>query len=229
MKKFIYCLLLAITIFVNANSVYARSSSRSSSSRSSGSSWGSSTKTTTTKSNSIWSSSKTKAPSEKPTVKKTPTYSKTDSAAMAKAKTNGTNYKTKTEAQTVFKQKYASTYTSTYATQPTTRPSHIPQTTKIGDKNVNITYNVNRGGYGYMSPSGSWIMYDAMSDVAMMSMLMRQNSYAYDGMYIPTGHNVVRVNHHMPNHYNSNDGIIILWVLLFTVVFCFVAWIVCKK
>lgn len=83
---------------------------------------------------------------------------------------------TKDQAVNDFKTKHASTYTSSYKTEPTSRPSHIPQSTSVGGKTVNITYNSSNGGYGYMHPlTGAWMAYDVMSDMAMMSMLMHNN------------------------------------------------------
>jgi len=231
MKKIIGYLLVMSVVFASSNFAEARGSrssgSRSSSSRSS-SSWGSSSrKSTPAKSTSSWGSSKTRksTSSAKPTVKKTPTYSKADNTAMAKAKTAGTSYKSKAEATSAFKSKHAKQYTSSYTTKPTTRPTHIPQSTKVGGKDVNVTYNVNHGGYGYMGASGSWMAYNSMADVAMMSVLMRQNSYAYNGMYAPTGHNVVQVRH-APIH--SDTGTVLLWIFIIGIVVV-VCVIVAKK
>ena len=75
------------------------------------------------------------------------------------------------------KSKNAGKYPSKYAAKPATRPEHIPATTQVGGKPVNVTYNVNQGGYGYMGASGSWMMYDTMRDVAIMSLLMNRNGY----------------------------------------------------
>ncbi len=115
-------------------------------------------------------------------TKPTRTASKADKALAAKAKKNGTSFKNKKAATADFKKKNATKYKSKYASKPATRPSHIPSTTSVGGKNVNVTYNVNNGGYGYMGAGGSWMAYNAMADVAMMSVLMRSSGYHYAGM-----------------------------------------------
>lgn len=96
---------------------------------------------------------------------------------------NGTAFKTKAEAQKDFKSKYASKYTSKYDKEPATRPSHIPQTSQVDGKTVNITYNQASGGYGYWGGGGpglgTFIMYDMMSDAIMMNAMMNNQGYHY--------------------------------------------------
>lgn len=169
---------------------WGSSRSRSSSSRS---------RSSSSRSNSGWgrSSSKKATSSRKMT--------KADKALAAKAKKNGTSFKSKADAQKAFKSKYATKYTSKYKTKPTTRPSHIPQTTMVNGKSYNVTYNVNHGGYGYMGPLGTWIMYDAMMDAVMMNTLMRNQGYYAPGM------NTGVVVH-------SNGGAVLLWVLVSIIV-----------
>jgi len=114
---------------------------------------------------------------------------------------------TKEQSMAKFKSDPAMTskYTSKYTTKPATRPTHIPETTTVGGKTVNVTYNSAHGGYGYMGPSGTWMMYDAMSDAVMLSALMSQNHYYYQGH--PSLGSTAVVHH-------SNAGMTILWVLL---------------
>ncbi|MCK9272457.1 hypothetical protein M0P65_02820 [Candidatus Gracilibacteria bacterium] len=104
--------------------------------------------------------------------------SKTDQALANKATMSGTQFTSREAAQTAFKQKYATQYTNKFDREPATRPEHIPATFKDGNRNVTVVYNQGNGGYGYYGPSGAWIMYDAMRDVAMMNMLMSRNNYA---------------------------------------------------
>ena len=133
----------------------------------------------TVKKNSSWGKKKAKASSSK--------GSKADKALYENAKRNGTSYKTRGEASSAFKTKMAnqkradgnSTYSSKYATQPGSRPGHIPQSCKSGGNTYNISYNTQYGGYGYMGMGGTWMMYDAMADAAMMGMLMRNQGYYY--------------------------------------------------
>lgn len=71
-------------------------------------------------------------------------------------------------------------YTSQYKTEPAKRPSHIPETYSKDGKTYNVTYNQNQGGYGYWSGGGpglgTFMMYDMMSDMAMISMLSASHS-----------------------------------------------------
>ncbi len=66
---------------------------------------------------------------------------------------------------------------------PTTRPDYIPETTRVGGRTYDVTYDVSQGGYGYWMGggpgAGRWVMYDPMADTAMTTMLMNRNSYYY--------------------------------------------------
>ena len=181
----------------------SRSSWGSSSRSSSRSSWGSSSKSSSSSKKSSWgSSSKGKSTSSKSTVSRPKTttsktsipapkkklvprkpISATDKKRIAAAKTSGTYYKNRDKATADFKAKHAKTYTSKYATKPATRPAHIPQTYSSGGRSYNITYNAGYGGYGYMGPSGSWIMYDMMTDAIMMNAMMNQRGYIVERDY----------------------------------------------
>ena len=77
-------------------------------------------------------------------------------------------------------------YTSKYTSKPATRPDHIPASTKVGNTTYNVTYNQQHGSYGYMGPSGSWIMYNAMSDAVMLTALMQRNNYVHTHAVTPT-------------------------------------------
>lgn len=96
------------------------------------------------------------------------------------AKKSGTAFSSKSAAISDFKSKHGSLYGSKYSSKPATRPSHIPSTTSSGGTTYNVNYNSQYGGYGYMS-GGRWIMYDAMADVAMISILMSNRGYYYGG------------------------------------------------
>ena len=163
----------------------SKSSKSWGSSSKSKSSWGSSSKkskakTSSSKSSSKWSN-KTKASSSRPKTKTETKKSKISKDNYKKAVQNGTAFKTKEAAAKDFKSKHASKYTNKYEKEPTTRPNHIPQTTQHNGQQVNINYNQSQGGYGHWSGGspgiGTWIMYDAMSDMVMMSILMNQNNY----------------------------------------------------
>jgi hypothetical protein len=214
MNKFLSGLILAAMLLCNVDAATrsSGSSSRSSSSgsRSSGS-WGSkssaapkpaapapkpSTPAPSTPSKS-WGSSKPAAPAIAPTTqpKVAPKPSATDTALKAKS-VQTANTKTREQATTEFKQKNAAQYTSKYVSEPKTRPTHIPTTTMVGGNNYNVVYNGGFGGYGYYNSLGTWIMYDAMMDTMMLSMLMNNHGH-YNYSHTTT----------MTTHYITNsDG-----------------------
>jgi hypothetical protein len=213
MKKFLALLLMVLCVsYCDAKPPSggfrssSRSSFRSSSSTKSGG-WGS--KATPTPSVSKPSTSGawgSKSATTSPAAPK----SAVDNAAYKAAKTSGKAFTTKDAAVADFKAKSAAKYTSTYKTEPTTRPSHIPTTTTVGGSNVNISYNSQYGGYGYMHPSlGTWMMYDMISDAAMMGVMMQR-----DGYYVGAQPAVI--------HHSSGGGNILI-----IVVFCTILAIVC--
>lgn len=95
-----------------------------------------------------------------------------------RARQQGTTFQTRSQAESAFRQRNASQYSSKYPTQQSTRPSHIPQTTRVNGQTVNVNYNAGLGGYGYFM-GGQWILYSAMADAAMLSVLMSRNNYYY--------------------------------------------------
>ena len=101
-------------------------------------------------------------------------------SSYQRARSNGTTFQTRQQAEKAFVGRNASQYPSRYASQPGNRPSHIPQNTRIDGRNVNVTYNAGLGGYGYLHPSlGTWVLYSAMADAAMLGVLMSSNHYYY--------------------------------------------------
>ena len=188
--------LVFVATGLSSSDAFARrgggSSSRSSSSRSS--SWGSSSRSSSQSRTSMWGGSSRSSQSTSyglsssgsRTRNQTPARSAVDQKVYDKAKASGTAYSSKSEAVSAFKSKYSNQYTSRYASKPATRPNHIPSTTSVGGKTYNIIYDQRRGGYGYMGPGGSWRMYDAMADAAMLSILMPRHYYYYDQPYMRT-------------------------------------------
>lgn len=122
-------------------------------------------------SNKGWGSSTKKAGTSKKATK-------ADKKAYEKAKANGTTFKDRKSAAADYKKKNAVKYGSTYTSKPATRPGHIPPTTKVGGSQTTIIYNQSHGGYGYMNAMGTWMMYDAMADVAMAGYYNRQMASA---------------------------------------------------
>lgn len=186
MKKFLALLLMVLCVsYCDAKPPSggfrssSRSSFRSSSSTKSGG-WGS--KATQTPSVSKPSTSGAWGSKSTPAAANTAPKSAVDNAAYKAAKTSGKAFTTKDAAVADFKAKSAAKYTSTYKTEPATRPSHIPTTTTVGGSNVNVSYNSQYGGYGYMHPTlGTWMMYDMISDAAMMGVMMQRDGYYAGG------------------------------------------------
>ena len=166
--------LLSFAVITEDALARSRGGGSRSSSRSRTTSRPKSTPTKTTQQKKSWGS-KDKTTSSKATAK--PKMTAAQQKSLETAKKNGTSFKSKTAAQDAFKTKYASTYTSKYTAKPATRPAHIPQTTSVGGVSHPLSYNQSYGGYGYMGPSGSWMMYDMMTDMAMMNMMMSRNNY----------------------------------------------------
>ena len=147
-------------------------SSRGFSSRSSVSAWGSSrARTGTTTRQSLSGTRGATARSNTRGV---------NQASYQRARANGTTFQTRQQAEQAFVSRNSSQYPSRYASQPSSRPSHIPQSTRVDGRNVNVTYNAGLGGYGYLHPTlGTWVLYSAMADAAMLSVLMANNNYYY--------------------------------------------------
>ena len=157
--------------FSGGRSFSSFGSSRSFSSRSSRSAFGSSRSATTRSSLSgtrgVSSRSNTGAVSR---------------AQYQRSRAAGTTFQNRSQAESAFRQRNAGQYPSRYRSQPASRPGHVPQSTRVDGRNVNVTYNAGRGGYGYLHPTlGTWIVYNAMTDAAMMSVLMSRGGYYYGG------------------------------------------------
>jgi hypothetical protein len=98
------------------------------------------------------------------------------------AKKSGTLFSSKTEASQAFKSRYAKDYGSSFASEPASRPSYIPSSAYVGGQNVNIVYNQGLGGYGYMHPTlGTWMLFDALGDAAMLDAAMSNRGYYWGG------------------------------------------------
>lgn len=125
-----------------------------------------------------WGSKKAIAPKTGRATAK-PKMSAAQTKSLETAKKNGTTFKSKDAATAAFKAKEAGKYPSKYPTQPAKRPEHIPSTTMVNGKSVNVTYNVERGCYGYGSGPGlgTFIAYNMMSDAIMRDRYMARSHY----------------------------------------------------
>lgn len=195
-------------------------SSRSFSSSKSSSSWGS--KSSSKPSNSGWGSSKKSAPVTTNREKAAAVSSKStvDNKLAAKAKSNGTLFKSKETALLSFKNdpKMQSKYTGKYSSQPATRPKHIPEKYTDGQGNTyNVTYNQDKGGYGYQSSSG-WIGFDPMSMLsgAMLYSLMSDNGNNY---YVqsPNTTAAAPLQYEQRSHGTAETVFLIIFLVIITV------------
>lgn len=66
-----------------------------------------------------------------------------------------------------FKQKNASKYPTTFNTQPATRPNYIPPSTNYNGKNREVQYNPQTRSYGFFDDFGKFMIYDAITDLAL--------------------------------------------------------------
>jgi hypothetical protein len=96
----------------------------------------------------------------------------------ASAQKNGTLFSSRAEASQAFRSKYAKDYSSSFASEPASRPSYIPSSAAVDGRSVNIVYNQGLGGYGYLHPTlGAWMLFDALSDAAMLDAAMNGRGY----------------------------------------------------
>ena len=174
-------IVIASTLLLIADDALARrmggfsggrsfSTSRSFSSRSTRSVFGSSSRTATTRSN----LSGTRGVSSRSNT------GGVSRSQYQRSRAAGTTFQNRTQAESAFRQRNAGQFPSRYATQPSSRPNHIPQSTRVDGRNVNVAYNAGLGGYGYLHPTlGTWILYSAMTDAVMMSAMMNRGGYYY--------------------------------------------------
>lgn len=178
MKKLISIIAITAALAMgvaDAKSYGSRSSSSFSRSSSKPKSYSSKPKT--------YGSSTSKPKAAKPSTSNA--KSAADQKRYQSAVKNGKAFESRSSARTAFKNDKANAqkYTSKYASEPKTRPEHIPQTykdSKTGNT-YNVTYNQDRGGYGYWGGGGpglgTFIMYDVMTDLVVMDALMSRQGY----------------------------------------------------
>ena len=182
-------LLLAMPFsnILNAKGSSSFSSSRSSSSsgfsssRSSGSSGFSSSRSSGSSSSGGFSSNRSSGSSSTP---KSSGFSSSSGSSTGKSwfggsssssknsfdhsaqRTKLTPFKPKEQYVSEFKAQNANKYPTTFTTPPAQRPAYIPQTTVVNNVHYPITYNQSAGGYGFVNALGTFMLYDAISDMA---------------------------------------------------------------
>ncbi|MCW5965591.1 MAG: hypothetical protein KIT83_16255 [Bryobacterales bacterium] len=114
----------------------------------------------------------------RPAPSSAPRRNSVDQATMNRARTQGTTFGSRAEAERAFERDYATKFPSTFSREPGQRPNYIPPTTTVEGQNYDVSYNSRYGGYGYMR-NGTWVAYNVFRDMALLNMLMSQNSYVY--------------------------------------------------
>jgi hypothetical protein len=108
--------------------------------------------------------------------------SKVEVSRYQEAVKSGKAFTTRESAVADFKTKNATSFTNKFTSEPAKRPDYIPSNYTTGGKSYNVVYNPTVGGYGYWNGGGpglgTWMVYDTLSDMAMMNTMMaRQNYY----------------------------------------------------
>jgi hypothetical protein len=123
------------------------------------------------------------------------------------ARRNGTLFSSRDEAAQSFKSRYAKDYGSAFAAEPATRPSYIPSSAIVGGRNVNVVYNSGLGGYGYIHPVlGTWMLFDALGDAAMLDYAMSNRGYYWGGAPAYVSHG--------PSFMSFAFGILVLFLVV---------------
>ena len=76
-----------------------------------------------------------------------------------------------------FKKNNASKYPTTFNTPPATRPNYIPPVTNFGGKEREIRYNPETRSYGFFDDLGKFMIYDAITDIALGAFQKEQTVY----------------------------------------------------
>lgn len=183
-------------------------SSRSSSSSRSSGGWGSSSKSSPKPSPAPANNQTSKPNTAKQQTSSRP-VSNVERAKYESAVKSGKHFTTRESAVADFKAKNASKYTAKFDKEPATRPSYIPTTYRDSTGTTRkITYDSRGGGYGYWSGGGSglgtFIMFDALSDMVMLNALMDKDGY-YVGNVPPA--TVIHQND------DDNDSSVFGWIV----------------
>lgn len=127
--------------------------------------------------------------------------SKVEVSRYQEAVKSGKAFTTRESAVADFKTKNATSFTNKFTSEPTKRPDYIPSNYTSGGQSYNVVYNPTVGGYGYWNGGGpglgTWMVYDTLSDMAMMNTMMARQNY-----YVGT-----------PVVASSSFGTVMLWIM----------------
>lgn len=149
-----------------------------SSSRSSGGSRSFSRSSSSSKPSSSGFSSSSSKPKPSASIPSTPSKAKTAfQVAESRKALIPPKPKPKTDYVNDFKKNNASKYPTTFATPPASRPTYIPPATNYGGRDRNIEYNPQTRSYGFFDDLGKFMIYDAITDIAMDSFKKDEKVY----------------------------------------------------
>ena len=110
-----------------------------------------------------------------------------------------------------FKQKNASKYPTTFATPPSTRPNYIPPSTNYNGRNRDIQYNPQTRSYGFFDDLGKFMIYDAISDLALNQFKTEEKVYIQTSEQLKKEEQIAKVS----EEENHNTAIFAVWLFIF--------------
>lgn len=110
-----------------------------------------------------------------------------------------------------FKQKNASKYPTTFATPPSTRPNYIPPSTTYNGRNRDIQYNPQTRSYGFFDDFGKFMVYDAISDLALNQFKTEEKVYIQTSEQLKKEETIAKVS----EEENHNTIIFVVWLFIF--------------
>lgn len=110
-----------------------------------------------------------------------------------------------------FKQKNASKYPTTFATPPSTRPNYIPPSTNYNGRNRDVQYNPQTRSYGFFDDFGKFMVYDAITDLALNQFKTEEKVYIQTSEQLKKEETIAKVN----EEENHNTIIFVVWLFIF--------------
>lgn len=98
-----------------------------------------------------------------------------------------------------FKQQNASKYPTTFNTQPTSRPNYIPPVTNYNGKNREVQYNPQTRSYGFFDDFGKFMVYDAITDLALGQFKTQEKVYIQTTEQLKKEEEIAKVNEENEN------------------------------
>lgn len=198
MKKYLILPVLFLTTVLMTSDVLAKGgssgggggggiSSSSSSRSSSSSSRSSSRSSSSSSSHKSWGNTSSQPKSIAPKTTKTPTTpaDKARQTQFIESKTkydsaqkSGKVFQSRDQAVNKWKTENAGKFENKFTTPPAKKPDYIPNTySSPTGYSAPVSYNQQYGGYGYMDALGTFILWDAMTDIAFQNNHMNQSGY----------------------------------------------------